>query len=102
MAGCTVGSACDVVLNSRWSTLFGMPTSFWGFLTYALLAAIAWNKYADSQWKFAWFVTIVGLFYSFVPYRHLVFRVASRLPLLPDFAWVDVGDFFHPAFAKAR
>jgi uncharacterized membrane protein len=64
VAGCTVGSACDVVLNSRWSTLFGMPTSFWGFLTYALLAAIAWNKYADSQWKFAWFVTIVGLFYS--------------------------------------
>jgi hypothetical protein len=59
-----VGSACDVVLNSRWSTLFGMPTSFWGFLTYALLAAIAWNKYADSQWKFAWFVTIVGLLYS--------------------------------------
>ena len=64
VAGCTVGSACDVVLNSRWSTLLGMPTSFWGFLTYALLAAIAWNKYADSQWKFAWFVTIIGLFYS--------------------------------------
>ena len=64
MAGCTVGSACDVVLNSRWSTLLGMPTSFWGFLTYALLAAIAWNRYADSQWKFAWFVTVVGLLYS--------------------------------------
>ena len=64
VAGCTVGSACDVVLNSRWSTLLGMPTSFWGFLTYALLAAIAWNKYADSQWKFAWFVTVVGLLYS--------------------------------------
>src|SRR5947208_2117248 len=64
VAGCTVGSACDVVLNSRWSTLLGMPTSFWGFLTYALLAAIAWNKYADSQWKFASFVTIIGLLYS--------------------------------------
>jgi uncharacterized membrane protein/glutaredoxin len=64
VAGCTVGSACDVVLNSRWSTLLGIPTSFWGLLTYALLAAIACNKYADSQWKFAWFVSIVGLFYS--------------------------------------
>ena len=40
-----------------------MPTSFWGFLAYALLAAIAWNN-MTSQWKFAWFVTIVGLFYS--------------------------------------
>ena len=64
VAGCTVGSACDVVLNSRWSRLLGMPTSFWGFLTYALLAAIAWNKTTPSQWKMAWTVTIVGLFYS--------------------------------------
>jgi uncharacterized membrane protein/glutaredoxin len=64
VAGCTEGSACDVVLNSRWSTLLGMPTSLWGFLTYALLAAIAWNRYADSQWKFAWFVTVIGLLYS--------------------------------------
>lgn len=41
-----------------------MPTSFWGFLTYALLAAIAWNKTTPSQWKMAWTVTIVGLLYS--------------------------------------
>lgn len=64
VAGCTVGSACDVVLNSRWSRLLGMPISFWGFLTYALLAAIAWNKTTPSQWKMAWTVTIVGLLYS--------------------------------------
>jgi uncharacterized membrane protein len=25
VAFCTTGSDCDVVLNSRWSTLFGMP-----------------------------------------------------------------------------
>jgi uncharacterized membrane protein/glutaredoxin len=64
VAGCTVGSACDVALNSRWSTLLGMPTSFWGFLTYAFLAAVAWNKYSDSQWKLAWFVSVVGVVYS--------------------------------------
>jgi uncharacterized membrane protein/glutaredoxin len=64
VAGCTVGSACDVVLNSRWSKLLGLPISFWGFLTYALLAAIAWNKTTASQWKMAWTVTIVGLLYS--------------------------------------
>jgi len=64
VAGCTVGSACDVVLNSRWSKLLGMPISFWGFLTYALLAAIAWNKTTPSQWKMAWTVTIIGLLYS--------------------------------------
>jgi uncharacterized membrane protein/glutaredoxin len=64
VAGCTVGSACDVVLNSRWSTLLGMPISFWGFLTYGLLAAIAWNKGSAIQWKSAWLVSLVGLLYS--------------------------------------
>ena len=64
VAGCTVGSACDVVLSSRWSTLFGLPTSFWGFLTYALLGAIAWNKQVDNQWKWAWVVALFGLSYS--------------------------------------
>ncbi len=64
VAFCSVGGGCDVVLNSRWSTLFGMPTSFWGFLTYAALAMVAWNKYADSQWKFAWVISLFGLLYS--------------------------------------
>jgi uncharacterized membrane protein/glutaredoxin len=64
VAGCSVGDPCEVVLNSRWSTLFGMPTAFWGFLTYALLAAIAWNKPSAAQWKFAWVVTLFGLTYS--------------------------------------
>src|SRR5215471_4934675 len=64
VAFCAAGSACDAVLSSRWSTLFGMPTSFWGFLTYALLAAIAWNRRSENQWKVAWIVSLFGLLYS--------------------------------------
>lgn len=64
VAFCTAGSDCDVVLNSRWSTLFGMPTSFWGLLTYALLAAVAWNKDAANQWRWAWVISLFGLLYS--------------------------------------
>ena len=64
VAFCTEGAGCDVVLSSRWSTLFGMPTSFWGFLTYALLAAVAWNRYADNQWRWAWVISLFGLLYS--------------------------------------
>ncbi|MGH7826230.1 MAG: vitamin K epoxide reductase family protein [Candidatus Binatia bacterium] len=64
VAGCAVGDPCDLVLSSRWAVLFGMPTSFWGLLTYALLAAIAWNKPSPAQWKLAWIVTIMGLGYS--------------------------------------
>ena len=64
VAFCTQGAGCDVVLNSRWSTLFGMPTSFWGFLTYALLAAVAWNKNAADRWRWAWVISLFGLLYS--------------------------------------
>jgi len=64
VAFCTEGAGCDVVLNSRWSTLLGMPTSFWGFLTYALLAAVAWNRYADTQWRWAWVISLFGLLFS--------------------------------------
>jgi uncharacterized membrane protein/glutaredoxin len=64
VAFCTEGAGCDVVLSSRWSTLFGMPTSFWGFLTYALLAAVAWNRHADDQWRWAWVISLFGLLYS--------------------------------------
>src|SRR5262245_11077520 len=64
VAFCTEGAGCDVVLNSQWSTLFGMPTSFWGFLTYGLLAAVAWNRYADNQWRWAWVASLFGVLYS--------------------------------------
>jgi uncharacterized membrane protein len=64
LAGCVEGSACDAVLSSQWATLLGMPTSFWGFLTYALLAAIAWNKRTAAQWKAVWFVSLFGVLYS--------------------------------------
>jgi uncharacterized membrane protein/glutaredoxin len=62
--GCTAGSACDVVLTSRWSTLFGYPTSFWGLLAYASLAGIAFVKRADTHWKLAWIVSLFGMLFS--------------------------------------
>jgi uncharacterized membrane protein/glutaredoxin len=63
-AFCAEGAGCDIVLNSRWSTLLGMPTSFWGFLTYALLAAVAWNHDAANQWRWTWVISLFGLLYS--------------------------------------
>lgn len=63
-AFCAEGAGCDVVLNSRWSTLLGMPTSFWGFLAYGLLAAVAWNRDATNRWRWAWVISLFGLFYS--------------------------------------
>jgi len=62
--GCSAGSGCDVVLTSRWATLFGLPTAFWGFLAYAGLAAIAFIKQADKHWRYAWTAALLGFAYS--------------------------------------
>ena len=64
LAGCTAGSGCDAVLGSQWSRLIGLPTSLWGFLAYASLAAIAFIKRADLHWKLSWIVSLFGALYS--------------------------------------
>jgi uncharacterized membrane protein len=79
-AFCVEGAGCDVVLSSRWSTLFGMPTSFWGFFTYALLAAVAWNRHADNQWRWAWTISLFGLLYSLYLTSISLFELNATCP----------------------
>ena len=62
--GCSVGSACDIVLSSQWARTLGLPTAFWGFLTYTALAAIAFVKRQDRHWQLAWTVSLFGLLFS--------------------------------------
>jgi uncharacterized membrane protein/glutaredoxin len=80
VAFCTAGSACDTVLSSRWSSLFGMPTSLWGFLMYAFIAAIAWNKRSPSQWKLAWIISLFGLLYSLYLTSVSLFELHAACP----------------------
>lgn len=62
---CAEGSSCDIVQQSRWGTFLGMPTAFWGFLTYAVLAYIGFKvRSPELHWKSAWIVSLVGLGYS--------------------------------------
>src|ERR1043165_3431504 len=62
--GCSAGGGCDIVLTSRWATMFGMPTAFWGFLAYAGFAAIAFIKQADKHWRYFWTAALIGASYS--------------------------------------
>jgi uncharacterized membrane protein/glutaredoxin len=80
VAGCTPGSACDVVLSSQWSTLFGVPTSFWGFLTYAAFAGIAFIKRSDLHWKAAWMLSLFGVFYSLYLTGISIFQLDAACP----------------------
>ena len=62
---CAEGSTCEIVQGSRWGTLLGLPTAFWGFMTYALLAYIGLRiRSTEWHWKSAWVVSMVGLGYS--------------------------------------
>jgi uncharacterized membrane protein/glutaredoxin len=62
--GCSEGSGCDLVLSSKWATVMGLPTAFWGLLTYLSLAATAFLARADQQWRLAWTISFFGLLYS--------------------------------------
>jgi uncharacterized membrane protein len=58
---CTAGSDCDLVQQSRWSTLLGVPLALWGLLTYAMLAYLAWRlRSRPNTWRAALFVAMVG------------------------------------------
>ena len=62
--GCSVGGGCDTVLSSRWATLLGLPTAFWGLLAYAALAAVAFVRRVDTHWSYAWTIALFGVSYS--------------------------------------
>lgn len=61
-AFCDAGSGCDVVRQSRWSTVMGLPLSFWGFMVYALIAFLAFRPMAVAKrWIWLWRITVAGL-----------------------------------------
>ena len=64
-AFCADGSGCDLVQDSRWSVLLGMPLSLWGLLTYLLLVALLWRQRTKvSIWRMTWWVTVFAFLFS--------------------------------------
>jgi len=60
-AFCGADSNCDLVQQSRWSTLLGLPLALWGLLTYALLARLVWRlRSRPNSWRTALFVAVIG------------------------------------------
>ena len=64
LQGCGIDSGCDAVLSSKWATLLGAPTAFWGLLAYATLAGLAFGSRAGWRWVATWTVSFVGVLYS--------------------------------------
>ena len=111
-AFCGEGSECDLVQQSRWSTLLGVPIAFWGLVTYALLARLVWRLRArPSAWRVAltvagvgatvsWYLTAVSVFAieAVCAYCLASFGIANALLILllvrrpahmPEHAWAN-------------
>lgn len=91
-AYCGEGSACEIVQRSRWGTFLGLPTAFWGFLTYASLLYIGIRvRNAASHWKSAWTVSLIGLSYSAYLMAVSIFVIESAcLYCLASFATMSL------------
>lgn len=64
-AFCSAGSGCDVIQQSRWSRVLGLPLSFWGFILYAVIAYTAYRPAAPiKRWKRIWGLSLMGLVLS--------------------------------------
>lgn len=62
VAFCTAGSGCDIVQQSHWSRVLGIPVALWGFAVYALIALSAGlMKPRLRRWQRLWYVSLVGL-----------------------------------------
>ena len=64
-AFCTAGSGCDVVQQSRWSTLLGAPMALWGFALYAVIGAVAMQRHGRlRRWQRLWSLSLLGVLIS--------------------------------------
>lgn len=109
-AFCGADSECDLVQQSRWSTLLGLPIALWGLATYALLARLVWRlRVRPGSWRLAlsiaaigaavsWYLTAVSVFVieatcawclaSFGIANALLVLVLLRRPAhMPEHAW---------------
>ncbi len=62
---CTTGSSCDLIQQSHWSRLFGIPVALWGFAIYALIliaALVPSNRL--RRWRRIWLLSLLGLVFS--------------------------------------
>jgi uncharacterized membrane protein len=59
---CAAGSGCDLIQQSRWSTVLGLPVALWGFAVYLLLALLAWRMPPRlKRWQRLWYVSLLGM-----------------------------------------
>ncbi len=61
-AFCAEGSGCDLIQQSQWSSLLGLPIALWGLFLYALVGVVAYRMPSKlKRWRRLWFLAFVGV-----------------------------------------
>lgn len=85
-AFCSAGSSCELVQQSRWSTLFGAPIAIWGFGLYLLVALRAlFASPKPGPWRRTWMFAALGLAIS------LYLTIATWIGVQAFCAWCLVS-----------
>lgn len=62
---CGQGSDCELIQQSHWSLLLGIPVAMWGFLLYALIALVAGlGRPRLKRWQRLWLLAFFGTVFS--------------------------------------
>ncbi|MFW6340712.1 MAG: vitamin K epoxide reductase family protein [Wenzhouxiangella sp.] len=62
---CGEGSSCELIQQSHWSQLLGVPVSLWGFGLYALMALVAGlGRPRLKRWQRLWLLSFFGTVFS--------------------------------------
>ena len=63
--GCEEGSGCDLIQQSHWSVLFGLPVALWGFGLYLLIGLISGlGRPRLKRWQRLWLLSFFGMAFS--------------------------------------
>ena len=94
---CVTGKDCDIVNNSIYSRIFGVPVSVIGLLGYVLILAVSFYSFTKrKKWEYLFYISLIGASFSlYLTYVELFkikavcsFCIASLVVILGIFVMI--------------
>ncbi len=74
---CSIGGSCETVLSSQYARFFGLPTSAWGIIWYAVGFVLIYLTFIRRRYPWSYFFLWVlsGLIFSLYLFGLEIFRI---------------------------